>query len=77
MTECKDQYEEICRREFKEINRKLDQMDRAVRGNGKPGILIRLDRLEQSESTRNKLLWLIAGSAATVAVGLIWSRIFG
>ncbi len=75
--DCKQQFDDVCLHEFKEINRKLDQMDQAVRGNGKPGILLRLDRLEQSEAIRSRLLWLIAGCVATVAASMVWSRFFG
>lgn len=32
---------------------------------GKPGIVVRLDRLEQAESRRTKLLWLAVGAALT------------
>ncbi len=38
---------ENCKNEFRAIHTKLDSMDEAIRGNGKPGINTRLDRLEQ------------------------------
>ena len=38
---------ETCKNEFKSIHTKLDDIDEAIRGNGKPGINTRLDRLEQ------------------------------
>jgi hypothetical protein len=47
------------------INRKLDRLDEAIRGNGKPGILIRLDRLEQDAKRQSKLIWLIVGAMVT------------
>lgn len=68
MTDCDNQYESICRDEFAEIHRKLDKLDEAVRGNGKPGILIRLDRLEQDAKRQAKLTWLLIG--ATIAGGV-------
>ena len=68
MTDCDNQYESICRDEFAEVHRKLDKLDEAVRGNGKPGILIRLDRLEQDAKRQAKLTWLLIG--ATVAGGV-------
>jgi len=52
-------------------------MDEAIRGNGKPGIQIRLDRLESAEATRSRLLWIIAGSTVTLALGAVWKLIFG
>ena len=68
MTDCDNQYESICRDEFAKVHRKLDKLDEAVRGNGKPGILIRLDRLEQDAKRQAKLTWLLIG--ATVAGGV-------
>lgn len=75
MTTCQMQSE--CREQFTEIHRKLDQLDESVRGNGKPGIQLRLDRLEQAEARRGRVLWLIAGSATTLAVTNLWRHIFG
>ena len=45
--------------------------------NGKPGIQLRLDRLESSDKTRSRLLWLIAGSAVTLAASAAWRAMFG
>lgn len=51
---------------------KLDQIAEAIIGDptdeNKPGILIRLDRLEQSDRFKNKILWLL-GSGMLVAIG--------
>lgn len=69
---CSDnQYEKVCKDEFGAIHTKLDKMDEAIRGNGKPGIQTRLDRLEQDAAVRSKLLWLITASAITGAVSLV------
>ncbi len=72
-----EQYETVCKGEFASIHSKLDRMDEAIRGNGKPGIQLRLDRLESTEAVRSRLLWIIAGSTVTLAVGAIWKLIFG
>jgi hypothetical protein len=46
--------------------RKLESIDHELRGNGsRPGINVRLDRIEQRETTRAKLLWV----TATAVVG--------
>jgi len=49
------------------MHKKLDRLDEAIRGNGKPGILIRLDRLEQDAKRQSKLVWLIVGAAVVAA----------
>jgi len=77
MNDCDNQYDRICKADFAQIHQKLDKLDEAIRGNGKPGIQLRLDRLELVEATRSRLLWIIAASTVTLAVGAIWKMIFG
>ena len=71
------QYERVCKAEFAAIHVKLDRLDEAIRGNGKPGIQLRLDRLEGAEATRSRVLWIIAGSAVTLAVAALWRLVIG
>ena len=72
-----DQYDRMCKGEFASIQAKLDRLDEAIRGNGKPGIQLRLDRLEAAEAVRSRLMWIIAGSTVTLALGAMWKLIFG
>ena len=72
-----DQYEQVCKDEFAELHVKLDKLDEAIRGNGKPGIQLRLDRLENAESRRSRLLWLILGAMVPLAATGAWKLIFG
>ena len=76
MTCGSDQYERVCRAEFASVHAKLDRLDEAVRGNGRPGIQLRLDRLEKAEAVRSRLLCIIAGSTVTLAGGAVWKLIF-
>jgi hypothetical protein len=46
MIDCDSHYDRVCKGEFAELHAKLDKLDEAIRGNGKPGIQLRLDRLE-------------------------------
>lgn len=70
MSEC-SQFEQ-CQNQFESIHHKLDRLDEAVRGNGKPGIQLRLDRLEQDANRQSKLIWLIIGAAITaLASGIV------
>ena len=71
-----DQYDRVCKGEFAAVHVKLDKLDEAIRGNGKPGIQLRLDRLEAAEAVRSRLLWIIAGSTVTLALGAVWKLIF-
>jgi len=66
--------EKHCQQQFDILFEKLDRIDVAIRGNGKPGILIRLDRLEQSAKSQAKLIWLLVGAVAaglTTAIATI------
>ncbi len=67
-----EQYERVCKGEFASVHTKLDRMDEAIRGNGKPGIQIRLDRLETAAAKRSKVLWMVLGSVVTLAVAAVW-----
>ncbi|HUS47879.1 MAG TPA: hypothetical protein VM098_07160 [Phycisphaerae bacterium] len=81
MNGCEDMAQ--CQKHFEEIHRKLDRLDVRTprpppsRGNGKPGMQLRLDRLEAAERGRSRVLWLIAGSAVTLAVTALWHRLIG
>ena len=68
---------EQCQSQFKSIHTKLDRLDEAVRGNGKPGILVRLDRLEQDAKRQGRLLWLLIGAGITVLTSFVIARIAG
>ena len=68
MTECSGQFEQ-CQGQFEAIHRKLDRLDEAVRGNGRPGITVRLDRLEPDAKRQSKLIWLIIGAIVTALAG--------
>jgi hypothetical protein len=57
--------DESVEKHFEVIHEKLDRLDVAIRGNGKPGILIRLDRLEQDAKRQAKLIWLLLGALFT------------
>lgn len=75
MSECSQS--EVCEKNFAGIHTKLDRLDEAVRGNGKPGILIRLDRLEQDARRQGRLLWLLIGAGITVLTSIVIARIAG
>jgi hypothetical protein len=48
------------------IQNQLAQFASLLMGvDGKPGIVVRLDRIEQAEGKRSKFLWLALGAALT------------
>lgn len=71
-----EQYEAVCKDEFAQINRKLDTLDNAIRGNGNPGLNSRMRRIEEVINIGVKRRWLWFGALVcalvngAVAVGL-------
>lgn len=72
-----DECDCACHREFAAIHAKLDRLDEAIRGNGRLGILLRLDRLESAEAMRSKLLWIITVSVLSLALAAVWKLVIG
>ncbi len=77
MSDCNDQYTAICKDEFAGLHAKLDRMDESVRGNGRPGITVRLDRLEQDAKRQSKLIWLLMGGLVTLLATAIALKVQG
>jgi uncharacterized protein YgbK (DUF1537 family) len=59
---------EHCKKQFDLLFEKLDKLDSSIRGNGKPGITVRLDRLEQAAKVHTRLIWVLLGAALTALV---------
>ena len=72
-----DQYDNVCKGEFAEIHAKLDRLDEAIRGNGKPGIQRRMDRIEAAEAVRRRVVWLVVGALVTLVIMAIRQAILG
>jgi len=43
------------------------EIKESLLGNGKPGLVVRTDRLEQKDKLRAKMFWIVFGLAASVA----------
>jgi hypothetical protein len=74
---CDSHYDSVCKDEFSSINAKLDRLDEAIRGNGKPGIALRLDRLEQNAMRYSRLVWLAGGAVFTSAASVLVAWVTG
>jgi len=66
-----------CQKRFDVIDGKLDRLDDAIRGNGHPGIKIRLDRLEGKDAIRSRVTWLIMGALLALLIALVRSMLMG
>ena len=76
MNQCVQNENDSCS-QFDELHNKLDRLDHAIRGNGEPGINIRLDRLEQNAIRHARWMWLIAGAGVTSLVNILFTLIRG
>ena len=70
MNEC-DRYEDTCKGNFERVFGKLDHIDEALRGNGEPGINVRLDRLEQRAKSEARLKLLAISATVSGVVSLV------
>lgn len=77
MPECDIRYEMVCKNEFGRLHSKANSIDTALRGNGGPGIVTRLDRLEQTRSWTRDVAFLLGGAAAGFAVRFAVAMIAG
>jgi len=53
---------------IEEILRGIDQ---AIRGNGKPGINVRLDRLEQGARRQARMGWMLTGAVVGGVISMV------
>ncbi len=70
-------FEENLRRMETSLTAKLDKIDEDLRGNGKVGMNVRLDRLENSKKLTNRWFWAIVSAAvpALISIYLSWAGI--
>jgi hypothetical protein len=57
-----------CEDLFKMIFERFDKLEEMLKGNGKPGITVRLDRVESKVNTVAKLAWVTVGVIITAIV---------
>ncbi|MCL2646123.1 MAG: hypothetical protein FWD61_03845 [Phycisphaerales bacterium] len=69
------QYERICRSEFAGLHSKIDRLDEAIRGNGKPGINLRLELLETAVAYRRRLTWIVIGAFISAGASAVMQLI--
>ena len=55
------------------LTAKLDKIDEDIRGNGKLGMNVRLDRVENSQKLASRWFWIVVGAAAPALVGIYLS----
>jgi len=51
---------------------KLDKILKHLEGNGRDGLIVRVDRLEQTEKRRSRLVWIVAAAVIALVVKTGW-----
>jgi len=51
---------------------KLDKILKHLEGNGREGLIVRVDRLEQTERRRSRLMWTVAAGVVALVVKTGW-----
>lgn len=59
------------------IEETCKEIKHCLLGNGKPGLVVRTDRLEQREAFKNKLFWVFATAVVALVVKTIGLDIIG
>jgi hypothetical protein len=67
----REQYEQVCKGAFEHIAKKLDRIDTWLRGNGDPGLMTRMDRIEQVHRKSVKAFWTLFGAGTATVIGLV------
>ena len=62
-------------RQHRELVTAIQRLDEAVRGNGRPGLRIEVDRLKQAEQRRQWLMRAILLAIIGLLVDAFWSRL--
>lgn len=63
--------------QIKSIAADCTDIKHCLLGNGKPGLVIRTDRLEQKDQFKTKLFWVVTGAVVVLAVKTVGVDIVG
>ena len=64
------------REDVKELKDAVTALDHQIRGNGKPGLILRVDRLERAQASRKWLQRTAIGAMFTLAAERLFSLIW-
>ena len=70
-------FEENLKRMETTLTAKLDKIDEDIRGNGKVGMNVRLDSLENSKKLMNRYFWILVSATVPplISIYLSWAGI--
>lgn len=63
--------------QIEQITQSCEKIEECLLGNGKPGLVVRTDRLEQKDKFKGKLFWVVAVAMVTVLIKTIGIDLIG
>ena len=60
-----------------QITASCEKIEQCLLGNGKPGLVVRTDRLEQKDAFKGKLFWVVAIALVTVFIKTVGIDLIG
>lgn len=57
---------------LKDINEKIDRLLHHIEGNGKPGLRIEVDRLNQFKALHSKVIWALTASIIGIVCEMVY-----
>lgn len=60
--------------ELKTIKGSCQRIETCLMGNGKPGLVVRTDRLEQKDKFRSRLLWMVISGFVLLLLNAVASH---
>jgi len=56
-----DRYDEVCKPALDRLESQSNKILSYLEGNGRPGLLLRMDRIEQSKAGISRFAWFVLG----------------
>ncbi len=63
--------------QIEQITQSCEKIEKCLLGNGKPGIIVRTDRLEQKDVFKTKLFWVFATAVVAILIKTIGIDLIG
>ena len=63
--------------QIEQITDSCDKIEKCLTGNGKPGLVVRTDRLEQKDVFKTRLFWVFATAVVAILIKTVGIDLIG
>lgn len=63
--------------QIEQITASCEKIEKCLLGNGKPGLVVRTDRLEQKDAFKTKLFWVFATAVIALLIKIVGIDLIG